>query len=108
MKQIDTQLEIVPGIVTTCIIFHNLCTIQNDEFLKDWIREAQNEVHDSLQDPIFKNSPSQQALADDCSLALGGIERTVHDALQWLQKSANKEFEIIMETEDKTTTQLVA
>jgi hypothetical protein len=76
MKRIDTQLEMVPGIVTACIILHNLCTIQKDEFLKDWIREAQNEVHDSLQDPIFKNSLSQQALADDCLLALGGLERT--------------------------------
>ena len=54
MKWIDIQLEMVLGIVTACIILHNLYAIQNDEFLKDWICEAQNEVHNLLQDPIFK------------------------------------------------------
>jgi hypothetical protein len=44
MKRCDIPLRMVPDVVCTCIVLHNLCITMKDSFDKTWIDEAESEL----------------------------------------------------------------
>ncbi len=44
MKRCDIPLRMVPDVVCTCIVLHNLCITMKDAFDKTWIDEAESEL----------------------------------------------------------------
>lgn len=36
MKRNDIELTVMPNVVATCCILHNICEIQKDSFLPEW------------------------------------------------------------------------
>jgi hypothetical protein len=43
MKRCDISLRMVPDVICTCIVLHNLCITMKDSFDKTWINETESE-----------------------------------------------------------------
>ena len=50
LKRLDVNLKYVPAHVTACLILHNLTIIHNDMFNREWIKEAEGDLHQSLRE----------------------------------------------------------
>ena len=44
MKQPEVPLRIMPDIVATCIVLHNICIVNNEGIEEDWIIEAESKL----------------------------------------------------------------
>ena len=44
MRRCDVPLRMIPDIVSTCIVMHNLCITMKDGFDVDWITEAEEQL----------------------------------------------------------------
>lgn len=48
MKRTDVPLRMVPDLVCTCIVLHNLCIAMKDSFDRNWIDEAEVELAEKI------------------------------------------------------------
>ena len=109
LKRIDVHLKNVPELVSTCLVLHNMCIIFGDDFWKiEWIQETAEEVHNGMTLRRISGPSSHERLvvANHALQNLAGIEENYMDTLEYVSQEAAKEFQISMNTDDKTFKEL--
>ena len=111
LKRIDVHLKNVPDLVATCLVLHNMCIVFGDEFWKqEWLREAQDDVHNGLAIPRVPGSSIQErlAVANLALHSLAGIDENSRETLEFIKQEDAREFEIAMGTNGKSFKELSA
>lgn len=111
LKRIDVDLKNVPGLVSACLVLHNMCVIFGDEFWKnEWMEEATEEVHNGMAMGRVSGRMAHErlAVANHALQSLAGIEDNSRDTLEYLSQEAAREFQVTMSTDGKTFKELCA
>ena len=53
IRRIDISVRHMADIVT-CIVLHNMCTIGNDKFDMEWIKEAEKKFNRRIQNSVLR------------------------------------------------------
>ena len=67
MKRVDVPLRMVPNIIASCIVLHNLCIISKDKFDKTRIENAEKELIKRMENGGLKGG--QELQGEQVSLA---------------------------------------
>ena len=111
LKRVDVHLKNVPDLVSTCLVLHNMCIIFGDTFWRDeWMREAQNEVHNGLANSHVRGSSMSErmAVANLALHNLAGIDEQSRETLEYIKQEDAMAFEISMSTIGKSFKELSA
>ena len=90
MRRAYIPLRHMADIVTTCIVLHNMCTIENDKFDMEWIEEVEIKLNRRIHNKILREGQEMRA-----ELAAIGEIRNVSNT----ENSARRIEEIDKDTE---------
>ena len=111
LKRIDVHLKNVPDLVSTCLVLHNICIIFGDTFWKsEWMREATEEMHNSLSvgRQVGTSTQERLAVANHAFTSLAGIDDNYIETLEYLKQECARNFQNAMGTGGKTSKELSA